>query len=212
MLTTAVLLHGWNLCTNLCSLCLHVNHKPDICRSDGWLINVIITFRLYVTHTQTDLAGGRAWIFIRLQRLQCITNPLFSTFILDFITGYCLSFSSKCTSSPNLLTPRHIFLCASPSVNLHRNPNGAAGSRGVRKLPECHCIINDFDNNTFIFIFVSFGWSPYCGDFCQIVMEQFSVCGFSPGLLLQSERLGWLVWVCVVILISLDKWGPCLQI
>lgn len=104
-----------------------------------------------------------------LSPLQCVASPLFSTFILDFITGLCLSFPPKCTSSPNSVTPRHIFLCASPSVNLHRNPNRTVGSLGVQKLPECHCIINGFDNNTFIFILVSFSWDPYCGDFCQIV-------------------------------------------
>lgn len=74
-------------------------------------------------HTQADMVGKRAWIFIKLQPLQCMANPLFSTFILDFITGCCLSFPPKCTSSPHFVTPRHIFLCAFPSVNLHRNPN-----------------------------------------------------------------------------------------
>lgn len=98
------------------------------------------------------------------------------------------------------MTPRHIFLCASPSANLHRNPNRAEGSLGVQKLPECHCIINAFDNNTFIFILVSFHMSLYCGDYCQIVNSSGCV-GF-----LQDSSHSWqnmdirLVCVCVCVL------------
>lgn len=80
------------------------------------------------------------------------------------------------------------FLRASPSVNLHRNPNGAAGSRRVQTFPQCHCIINDSDNNTFIFILASFSWSSCCGDFCQILMGSFRFWGFSPGFLPQSGK------------------------
>lgn len=59
-------------------------------------------------------------------------------------------------------------------------------SLDVQKLPQCHCIINVFDNNTFIFILVSFSWSPYCGDFFQIVNS--SGCVGFLHFLPQSEK------------------------
>lgn len=121
---------------------------------------------LHDCHTQTDMVHE----YLSNCRL-CSTSLIHYTLHLFsiFITGCCLSFPSKCTSAPNFVPSRHSFLCASLSVNLHRNLNRTAGSRGVQKLPQCHCIINDFDNNTFIFILVPFSWS--CGDFCQIIME-----------------------------------------